>query len=153
VSCLAQGRIVIEHETEFRGREVTIEQEAGFPAEPVELHLSGQSLADRQSALVLPDDGRGERLAAGCIPQQEGFALIVEAGRCNRIGFDKRDNGFPHGLEDVPRVLLDPTRLRKAHGEPGRSAGDDIPPVVQNDRRGLGRALINSKQVGHPRPS
>ena len=134
----ARARYVVEQPFELAGREVSVDDEAGFGTDHRFEPACAQLGAERLGAAVLPDDGVVQRLAAAPVPQQCGFALVGDADRAHvgrrdaRLG-ERVARGGELRRPDLARVVLDPARLRINLAKLALRGGDDGARLVEDD--------------------
>ena len=141
---------VVQNPAHLAGREIRIEQQAGFA--PNQLLVAGlaQLVAIRGRTAVLPHNGVVDRCAGVAIPHHRRFALVGDAdGRDvaavvprfhRRLGRHAR-----LGRPDFARVVLDPARLRKYLGEFLLGLRHDLPLPVEQNGAGTGGALVEGE--------
>ncbi len=120
---------VVKQPLQLGTGEVRIKHQPGFLLHPPGMSGGLEFVAAAGGAAVLPDNGRGKRLAGFAVPQHRSFALI---GNTDCFYIDSRlfsiDAGqlcffytFPGGSKlggpDFHCVVRDPARLRKMLGK------------------------------------
>ncbi len=98
-----------------------------------------EALALLGGAPVLPDDRVVDRLTAGPLPDDHGFALIGDSDRCeirglHRCAFERAACALELSAPDLLGVVLHPARLRIQLSEFGLRGADRTRLFVEHDR-------------------
>ena len=109
---------VIEQPGDLAGGKIRIEQQPGLGGDLRLMAGAAQRIAKIRGAAVLPDDGVVDRLAAGAVPDNRGFALIgdADAGDVARA---------KPGLAPSPRARSRPSPARFPRGRARPSRAPD----------------------------
>jgi hypothetical protein len=145
---------VVEYPRELGRGKIRICQQPGASRDQWLQSVMAQLLAGIGGAPVLPDDGRGHRLAAATIPHQRGFTLVrdADAERCMTPLFESVDHlaqADEGALPDVFGVVLDPAITRKMLGEFALRECDGIACQIERDTARTGGALVEREQYLH----
>ena len=144
---LPRARHLVQQPGELGTGEIRIQQQAGARRHFAFRAVGTQLLAARGGAAILPDDGVGDRLAGGALPQHRRFALVGDTDRGDvgkprlRSAHDFRDGGLLRG-PDFLRVVFHPAGLREMLREFLLGHGDDLAAAIEQDRARAGGALV-----------
>src|SRR5690606_37965316 len=151
----------------LRRREVRVEDQAGRPADEVEVARLPQLVAARRRAAVLPHQRPVQGPAGAAVPGDDRLPLVGDAdGRhglalalepAHQLG--ERGHG---GVPDVVGVVLDPAGVREVLGElavgvagrravgPQREAADPGRPRVDRDHHGHRGGTLRPRDTPAP---
>ena len=136
-----------EEPLELRRREVGIDDE---PRARGDLGGARRELgAALRGAPVLPDDRARDGLAGGAVPEDDRLALVGDADRGGgdaRLR-DRLARRFEGAVEDVHRVVLDPSRLREVLRDLAVAAAGDAAGGVEHERGRAGGAFVDREDV------
>jgi len=113
---------VVQQPLDLGAGEIGVDHQAGVLAHVVGQAAGLQLVADPRGAVILPDDGVGDRPPRGPVPDHRRLALVGDPDAGNllrlRTGLLQRQLGHAQlGGQDVLRVVLHPTGLGEVLGE------------------------------------
>ena len=130
-----QAIVRIEQVLDLGTRKVSIDDQAGLLAERRLVAVGLQSIANRRGHAALPDDGVGNRLAGGLVPQDRRLALVGDADGGNVSGGETcLADGILRGLQ-----LGRPNCLGVVLNMAG--AREDLRELLLRGRLGLARSI------------
>ena len=148
------ARYIIEDPGDLGPREVGIRNKSRLLPDERSQPLRFQAVAGGGGAAVLPDDGVMDRPARGALPDHRRLPLIGDAeggdvgGAQARFPKGQRRHaglGFPY----LQGIVLHPAGLRVVLAEFLLGRGDNRARVIEDDRPGTGRALVEGQKKGH----
>ena len=151
---LLRPRDLIEDPADLRGGEVRVDDQPGALADLRRKAHPAQALADRLGDPALPHDGGVDRRSRRAFPYHRGLALIGDPdGRDVARGQARGGEGLApdrdRGTEDLLGVVLDVARRGVGLRDLAVGAAPHACLVVEDDRGGAGRALIERQDRGH----
>ena len=146
----AQRCVVVEQPRELRAGKIGIEQQAGAARDLGLVAVSFQARAVVCRAPVLPHDRGRDRAPRRAIPEHGRFALVRDADShdvISRRACSGKHLGDGRSLcgPDFLGVVLDPAGVRKVLRELALCRRDDVAVVVEQDRSGTCRALVQGE--------
>jgi hypothetical protein len=149
---LARTLDVLEDPDDLGAREVGREREADDRLEAVRSLVAREAVDDRLRAGVLPHDRVVDGLAGGLVPDDRGLALVGDADRgdvvAGQVGAGERlADDLADVVPDLDRVVLDPARAGEDLLVLLLAGGDDRALLVEDDRAGRRRPLVDRDDV------
>ena len=160
LGALASTLDVVQDPLDLRAGEVGGQAQAADLAETIRALVALKLLDDVGGTHVLPDDRVVHGLAGVLIPHDRGLALVGDTHGGQVVAVDLRllqglrDDGTS-GVPDLDGVVLDPARVREDLREFLLADRNDFTSVVEDDRAGRSRALVNGENElfgGHECP-
>ncbi len=148
----AHARHVLEDPHDFRDRGVGREGLTHGGAEPVGAAVGGEAVDDVLGAGVLPNDGVVDGLAGGAVPDDRRLALVGDAHRRDFVVVglgpaQRHSDRLADVVPDLHGIVLDPPRVGEDLLVLELAHGNDFSRVVEEDRPGGCRSLVDSKDV------
>ena len=147
---IAGTRHVLHDPGELRGREVRIDHQPRNLPHPTFMAALAQPRALERGSPVLPDNGAGQRLKRGAIPNDQRLALVRDADRLHIVWLrTRRLERAERGLLDrrpyLLGVVLDPARLRVVLLDLHVSLAANLAVHADGDGGRTGRALVKAQ--------
>jgi hypothetical protein len=145
---------VIEQPLQLGSGKIGIDDEPGLASNELLMACASQCIAGVGGTTILPHDRVGDRPASRAVPQDGCLALIGDPDRRQIRGFDARlGNGLGDNARlrrpDFRRIVLHPPWLWIVLREfPLRDRAHRAS-VIEHDRAGAGRALVQGKHERH----
>ena len=145
---------VVQQPLDLGAGEIGVGHKAGLFPDGVAVAFGFQLVNDGGGAAALPDDGVGNGLAGGLVPDDGGFPLVGDADGRDVIGGDAQlFHGGPGDLQrggpDLLRVVLHPAGEGEDLAKLLLRRGADISRVVKKNAAGAGCALVKGHDVFH----
>ncbi len=146
----AQRRIAVEQPRQLRAGKIGIEQQAGAARDLGLVAVCLQASAVVRGAPVLPHDGGRHRATGGAVPEDRRLSLVRDADGHDVVGRractgQHLCDGCSLCCPDLLCVVLDPAGAREVLRELALCGRDDDAVVVEQDRSGTGRALVQGE--------
>jgi hypothetical protein len=144
-----------EQPLELRRAEIARERQAGLLPEAVVAAVACMPRDQRVGARVLPDERVVQGSAAVPIPDEHRLALVRDpdrgqVGRAQSRARQRVRRDLAGVLEDLERIVLDPTRPRKDLRVLALRRNERVPVAIEHDEPGAGGALVDRSDVlGH----
>src|SRR5215207_1593855 len=149
MSLFADSWKILEYPFQFGRGEIAVQQQTCFLAQPVRVHAWSERLTNRFSPGILPDDGWRHRLSRILIPKNKCFTLVIEPHRGDIVCGEQRRASLLYRSNNIEWFLFDPPGLRETRRQLRGILRHHFATFVDNDRCGLGCALINAEQILH----
>ena len=142
----------VENPLDLGGGEVGVDHQPGLVVDQLLVTVGDQLLGDVASLLGLPDDRVVDRLTGVAVPDDRRLPLIgdPDGGDLVRLDLGLDHHVRHHRLDAIPDlrgVVLHPARLREVLGELLLTHPHLIAIVVEDDRPGAGRPLVNCHDI------
>ena len=145
---------VVQQPRELRAGEVRVDDQAGRPADPVDVAGVAQLVAVPRGAAVLPHDRVVDRLARAAVPDHDRLALVgdPDARDVARRGVRRVERLTARGqcrVPDLGRVVLDPAGTGEVLRELAVARSEQRPLLVHDHAADTGGALVDAQDPGH----
>ena len=145
---------VVQQPFDLGAGEIGVGHKAGLFADGVAVAFGLQLVDDGGGAAALPDDGVGDGLAGGLIPDNGGLPLVGDADGGNILRGDAQlFHGGPGDLQgggpDLLRVVLHPAGVGEDLAEFLLGSGADVSRMVKKNAAGAGGTLVKGHDVFH----
>lgn len=149
---LAGPRDPVENPLDLGGGEVGVDHQPGLVVDQLLVTVGNQLLGNVAGLLGLPDDRMVDRLAGVAVPDDRRLPLVGDPDSGDLVGLDLGlDHHVGHhrlnAIPDLRGVVLHPARLREVLGELLLAHPHLVAIVVEDDRPGAGRPLVNCHDI------